>query len=68
MCRYRFGVRFMELHLWDLALHDYAWRCLRALGIDTDDGVIRASMVHYNNLDDIDKIIRAFEISNILKN
>ena len=37
----------------------YAWRCLKALGIDTKDGVIRASMVHYNNLDDVKKLISA---------
>ena len=39
----------------------YAWRCLRALGIDTDDGVIRASMVHYNNIQDVEKIINALK-------
>ena len=44
----------------------YAWRCLQALGIDTNDGVVRASMVHYNNLDDVDKLINAFKKSNIL--
>ena len=27
----------------------YAWRCLKALGIDTGDGVVRASLVHYNS-------------------
>ncbi len=37
----------------------YAWRCLKALGIDTDDGVVRASMVHYNNEHDVEKIINA---------
>ena len=37
----------------------YAWRCLKALGIDTNDGVIRASMVHYNNIDDVRKLISA---------
>ena len=44
----------------------YAWRCLQALGIDTKDGVVRVSMVHYNNLDDVDRLINAFEKSNIL--
>ena len=39
----------------------YAWRCLEALGIDTKDGVIRASMVHYNNDNDIHKIINALD-------
>ncbi len=35
----------------------YAWRCLKALGIDVDDGVVRTSMVHYNTRDDVDKLI-----------
>ena len=34
---------------------------LWAYGIDTLDGVIRASMVHYNNLEDIQKMIQALE-------
>ena len=36
--------------------------------IDTKDGVVRASMVHYNNLDEVDKLIKALKESNILKN
>ena len=39
----------------------YAWRCLKALGIDTKDGVIRTSMVHYNSIDDVEKLIKALE-------
>ena len=39
----------------------YAWRCLEALGIDFEDGVIRTSMVHYNTKEDSDKLIRALE-------
>ena len=35
----------------------YAWRCLKALGIDVDDGVVRTSMVHYNNHEDVEKLI-----------
>jgi len=35
----------------------YAWRCLKALGIDVDDGVVRTSMVHYNTLEDVEKLI-----------
>jgi len=37
----------------------YAWRCLKALGIDTDDGVVRTSMVHYNTHEDVKKLIEA---------
>ena len=35
----------------------YAWRCLKALGIDADDGVVRISMVHYNTREDVEKLI-----------
>ncbi len=35
----------------------YAWRCLKALGIDTKDGVVRTSMVHYNSEEDTNKLI-----------
>jgi len=35
----------------------YAWRCLNALGIDNKDGVVRISIVHYNSMDDIEKLI-----------
>ena len=35
----------------------YAWRCLKALGIDVDDGVVRVSMVHYNTHKDVEKLI-----------
>lgn len=39
----------------------YAWRCLKALGIDTEDGVVRTSMVHYNTEEDVYKLINAFK-------
>ncbi len=39
----------------------YAWRCLLALGIDVDDGVVRTSMVHYNSHDDVEKLINALK-------
>ena len=39
----------------------YAWRCLEALGIDTDDGVLRTSIVHYNSKEDVDKLINALK-------
>ena len=43
----------------------YAWRCLKALGIDTEDGVVRVSMVHYNNLDDVNRLIDAIKKTSI---
>ena len=39
----------------------YAWRCLEALNIDAEDGVIRTSMVHYNSVNDVDKLIQVLE-------
>ncbi len=40
----------------------YAWRCLKALGINTEDGVVRISMVHYNTKEDVEKLIKALKI------
>ena len=42
----------------------YAWRCLKALGIDTEDGVIRISLVHYNTEEEVNKLIKVLEIIN----
>ena len=39
----------------------YAWRCLKALKIDTEDGVIRTSMVHYNTFEEVNKLIEALK-------
>jgi len=35
----------------------YAWRCLNALGIDIDDGLVRLSMTHYNSLEDTERVL-----------
>ena len=39
----------------------YAWRCLKYLGINTDDGVVRLSMTHYNNLQDTINVLNALK-------
>ncbi len=39
----------------------YAWRCLEHLGIDTNDGVVRLSMTHYNNQNDTENVLKALE-------
>ena len=39
----------------------YAWRCLRALGIDTNDGVIRISLVHYNTDEEVKNLIKILD-------
>ena len=35
----------------------YALRCIEALGIDPQDGVVRVSMVHYNTKEEVGKLI-----------
>ena len=37
----------------------YAWRCLRDLGIDSNDGVVRISMTHYNSLNETNLLLKA---------
>ncbi len=39
----------------------YAWRCLENFGINTEDGVVRISMVHYNNSEEVDKLIKVID-------
>ncbi len=39
----------------------YAWRCLESLGIDSKDGVVRLSLVHYNNEEDVKNLIKSLE-------
>ncbi len=37
----------------------YAWRCLKALGIDTEDGLVRLSLTHYNSQYDVERVLQA---------
>ena len=37
--------------------HMYAWHLCQALGLDPEDGVVRVSFVHYNTLQEIDRLI-----------
>ncbi len=36
----------------------YAYRLLEALGIDTDDGAVRVSFVHYTSPDEVNRLIK----------
>ena len=36
----------------------YAWRCLKALGIDADDGVVRISLAHYNSIEETKNLLK----------
>ena len=39
----------------------YAWRCLESLGIETNDGVVRISMLHYNTEEEVLNLIKAID-------
>ncbi len=39
----------------------YSIRLLRGLGIDSDDGVVRVSLVHYNTVGEIDRLIAVLD-------
>ena len=41
--------------------HFYAYRLCEALGLDTNDGVVRISLVHYNTIEEVEKIIKTLE-------
>ncbi|MCC7198091.1 MAG: aminotransferase class V-fold PLP-dependent enzyme [Gammaproteobacteria bacterium] len=41
--------------------HFYAYRLLQALGIDTDEGVLRISFVHYTSQDEVGRVIAALD-------
>jgi len=39
--------------------HMYSPRAIRSLGLDEDKGAVRASLVHYNSMEEIDRLIDA---------
>lgn len=39
----------------------YARRAIAALGLAERDGIVRASMVHYNTLAEVDRLIAALD-------
>ncbi len=41
--------------------HMYAWHLCDALGLNLEDGVVRVSFVHYNTLDEMERLIEIFE-------
>ena len=46
------GIRFGDF---------YARRLIRDIGLEPQDGVIRVSMVHYNTIQEVEKLIRALD-------
>lgn len=41
--------------------HFYAYRAIRELDLLDNDGVVRASLVHYNTLDEVDRLVAALD-------
>ncbi|MGM0666649.1 MAG: aminotransferase class V-fold PLP-dependent enzyme [Bacteroidota bacterium] len=41
--------------------HFYAYRLIRDLGLDKQNGVVRISMVHYNNQDETNRLLEALD-------
>ena len=41
--------------------HFYAYRLIEALGIDTEEGALRTSFVHYTSPDEVDQLISALD-------
>ena len=41
--------------------HMYAYRLCEALGLDPTDGVVRVSLVHYNTVEEIDRLIAVLD-------
>ena len=41
--------------------HFYAYRLIEALGIDTDDGALRASFVHYTSEQEVNRLIETLD-------
>jgi selenocysteine lyase/cysteine desulfurase len=39
----------------------YAYRLCEALGLDPADGVVRVSLVHYNTVEEIDRLIAVLD-------
>ncbi len=56
------GPQFFDPH--KIALRDghfYAPRLMRALSLDPEDGVIRVSFAHYNQMDEVERLIQLLE-------
>ena len=41
--------------------HMYAYHLCEALGLDPEDGVVRVSLVHYNTMDEVERLIEVLE-------
>jgi selenocysteine lyase/cysteine desulfurase len=50
--KHKIGIRFGDF---------YARRLIEALGLAEQNGVVRVSMVHYNTVDEVDRLIRVLD-------
>lgn len=41
--------------------HFYAYRLIHDLGLDKQNGVVRISMVHYNTMEEVDRLLKALD-------
>jgi cysteine desulfurase family protein (TIGR01976 family) len=58
-----FVVRHVDAHGIGIRFGDfYARRLIEALGLQSQGGVIRVSMAHYNSLEEIDRLIRGLDV------
>ena len=55
------GARLAEAKLGVGVGNFYAYRLIKALGIDTEDGAVRVSFVHYTSKDEIDRLMRELD-------
>ena len=56
--------RAIAAHLADRAISTwdgdfYAWELMRALGLDEVGGLLRIGLVHYNTVDEVDRLVQA---------
>jgi selenocysteine lyase/cysteine desulfurase len=49
------GLAARKVNVWNG--HNYAWEVTAALGIRDSDSAVRAGVVHYNDADDVDRLI-----------
>ncbi|MFC1689089.1 aminotransferase class V-fold PLP-dependent enzyme [Pseudomonadota bacterium] len=55
------GAKLAKLKLGVGVGHFYAFRLIEALGIDTEDGVIRTSFVHYTSAEEVTRLIHGLD-------
>ncbi|HLP60236.1 MAG TPA: aminotransferase class V-fold PLP-dependent enzyme, partial [Candidatus Deferrimicrobium sp.] len=51
--KHKIGIRYGDF---------YARRLIEDLGLALQDGVVRVSMVHYNTLEEMDRLIKVLEV------